>query len=461
MLTWGRFSSSVIVSIKITIINNTYSVESELMKRNVKMQKLLMLGTSTGSVEIINRAKQRGVYTVTTDFLPKEKSPAKMVSDEFWMINTGDLAALEKKCREEKITAILSGVSEFNLDQAISLSERLGLRFYCTREAWRFSRDKEAFKRVCHKVGAPVATDYFVSENLTEEELSRIRFPVVVKPVDQCGNAGVSYCYNKDDLRVAYCHAREVSNSPKVIVERMLHGEEWYSMYAIANGEPRLTSLNAMYAQPGEPKNCYTITTTVSNHVDQYIKEINPAIERVLRAVGCTDGIAWVQVMHDEDGHFYILEMGYRLDGEMSVIPCRELCGFDAIDWLLDTALGIDHAVEDLPKSQKEAFVKCACAMDLFTNKGGRVVEVSGFDELSGRAGYFINVHRRVGDLVDKFSTVGVITFSSENCEEMCRKIDEVNKMVHLINEHGEDMIIKYTDFDYLKRVYAEGLVGK
>ena len=91
------------------------------------------------------------------------------------------------------------------------------------------------------------------------------------------GNRGVSYCHTRQEVIDAYKHARSLSKSSKIIVERMLHGEEWYSSYAFSNGEVRLLALNAMYAQPGEPKFCYTVTSTVSNHVEQYIKEINPS----------------------------------------------------------------------------------------------------------------------------------------------------------------------------------------
>ena len=38
------------------------------------MEKLLMLGTSNLSVEIVKLAKSQGIYTVTTDYLAPERS---------------------------------------------------------------------------------------------------------------------------------------------------------------------------------------------------------------------------------------------------------------------------------------------------------------------------------------------------------------------------------------------------
>ena len=50
------------------------------------MKKLLMLGTSKASCEMIEYAKSQGIYTIVTDYLAPEKSKAKLIADEYWMI---------------------------------------------------------------------------------------------------------------------------------------------------------------------------------------------------------------------------------------------------------------------------------------------------------------------------------------------------------------------------------------
>ena len=280
------------------------------------IEKLLMLGTSLASEEIIRYAKSQGVYTIVTDPRSPELSTAKKISDEYWMINTTDIDTLEQKCREEHVTAVMCGVSEICLESTMELCKRLGLQSYCTPEAWHYSRDKADFKLLCHKVGAPVADDYYLSDALTDEELEQVKFPVVVKPVDMSGNRGITYCYNKEELVEAYRYARSLSKNPKIVVERMLKGREWYGYYALAEGEIHQIGLIAMECQPGYLKNLYSISTTVTDSVERFMQEINPKIEEVLHEVGCREGIAWVQVMLDEDDHFYIIEMGYRMTGD-------------------------------------------------------------------------------------------------------------------------------------------------
>lgn len=425
------------------------------------MKKMLMLGTGYGSREMIRYAKSQGIYTIVTDYLEPQKSVAKLESDEYWMINTAEVALLEKKCREEKIGCIICGVSEFNLEIAMELCERLGLQIYCTKEAWHYSRDKHDFKKLCREVNAPLPTDYYISEALSEEELDSVIFPVVVKPVDMSANRGVSYCYNKQELVEAYRYVRFISKSSKVIVERMLRGKEWYGTYAMADGEISLIALNAMYSEPGEPANCYSITTTVSDHVERYVNEINPKIIEVLKKVGCREGIAWVQVMLDEDDHFYIIEMGYRLDGDMMFIPYRGVCNFDAIKWLIDYSFGKRNLPDELPAPQTKAFRRCGCGYMLWVNKGGVIAEIKGLDIIAQIPGVLVDSFARAGDAIRPYSYLAVITFDTDDCEKMCEMIEKVNDTVRIINTEGENVLIYYTDFDHLKKIYKDGLEGK
>ena len=184
---------------------------------------------------------------------------------------------------------------------------------------------------------------------------------------------------DEKELLEACDYARSMSKSRKLVVERMLHGEEWYGTYALADGKVSLLGLCAMYAEPGYPKFCYSITSTLSNHVEDFCREINPAIEKVLQAVGCREGYAWTQAMLDEDGHFYILEMGYRLDGDMMYVPFKDLLGFDVTAWIVDYALGEHNDPGLLPPSQEKAFTRAATSYMLWCNeKGGTIGAIEG-----------------------------------------------------------------------------------
>ena len=67
----------------------------------------------------------------------------------------------------------------------------------------------------------------------------------------------------------------------------------------------------------------------------------------------------------------------------------------------------------------------------------------------------------RVGDAIRPYGPVGCILFTSEDAEDMIRMIQKINDTVRITNSDGENALIYYTDFDYLRQVYREGLEGK
>ena len=72
------------------------------------MKKLLILGGKPiGSCEIVNKAKEKGVFTIVSDYLVPEKSAAKQIANEYWDVSTAEVDILATKCIEEKIDAIV------------------------------------------------------------------------------------------------------------------------------------------------------------------------------------------------------------------------------------------------------------------------------------------------------------------------------------------------------------------
>lgn len=423
-------------------------------------KKLLLLGSSLGSVDVIRRAKALGCHTIVTDYLPPEESPAKREADEFWMLSTGDLDALEKRCRAEGVDAVFAGVSEFNLDNVWALCDRLGLPRGCAPEAWSVARNKYEFKRICREVGVPVAREFELppADDGFDLDAAQVEYPVVVKPVDGCGNAGVSFCFNRTELAEGIRQARAASTNPRILVEEYLRGTEYCNVYAIAEGEVSLLSIRTGFMQPGYPSNLYSLGTTVACHIDEYLRDSNPGVMKLFRRIGCRDGIAWIQGIRDERGRFCVLEMGYRLSAEMMYDELAGLTGFDAVRWVVELQLGQRHTAAQLPPPQTGAFEGCASAYMLFAARGGTVAQIRGAEQLGGREDIRVELLVRPGDSVKPFQLLGKLTFQSENSKALCATVRHINETLGIFNTDGADMILRFTEFDRVNRTYRAGL---
>ena len=293
------------------------------------MQKILFLGSSFGIVPIIKCAKSKGYYVIVTDYLKRERSKAKQLADEAWDISTAELDLIEKRCRENKVSALLCGISEFNLDVLLELTERLHLPCYCTKEHREYSKNKRKFKEICKELDLAVPKDYKFEE--LDDESFASGLELVVKPNDCAGSEGVSFCKNLGELKTAIKSAREKSYSKEVIIEQRLIGKEFFAVYCFADGYSSLITLNEMHSQNGYPSKCYSLVTNCTDYTSKFCAEADPSIRELFKHIGYRNGCAWVQVILNADDRFYLIEMGaeYRLPDMYPV------CGFDYAEWQL------------------------------------------------------------------------------------------------------------------------------
>lgn len=420
-------------------------------------KKLLILGSDYGTVQVVREAHKLGIYVIVTDLM--ETSPTKKLADEAWKTSTADVDILVKKCREENVTALMFGASDFNINNARQICKQLGLPIYCENDyAWRVARDKGEFKRICNAVGAPISAGYDISDELTEKELDAIVYPVVVKPVDKSGNRGMNYCANKAELVEAYKYARSITNN-EILVERQLHGSEYNVHYVLAEGKARLLYFSSTHHEPGQADNLYSFKCTTSDHLQQYIEEVNESVIAVIEKAGCREGIVWVDCMRDDDGHFYLLEMGYRFGGVMTYVPYERVTGFNTVKWMLECALGIQHKEEDMPLALNHALKGCAASYHLFTTCEGEISSIEGLKEVERLPNVYIDMPKGEGNIVRYHACMGLIGIYGEDIDEICDTVEKINSLLKIKDRNGRNMFIYFDDYLSLRTEYKKGFM--
>lgn len=421
------------------------------------MKKILVLGSDYSSEQVVIEAHAHGMYVIVADLM--NLSPAKMQADERWLISTTDIDTLEKKCKECGVEAVMFGASDFNINNARILCKRLGLPIYCDEDdAWKVARDKSVFKEVCKAVGAPVAEDFHLTDALLAEDVERIKYPVVVKPSDKSGNRGLSFCNNQEELVVAYKNARSISDNRRIIVERKLTGDEYNVHYVLANGDAKLLYFNGTYHEPGQSSNLYSFKCTSSYHLKQYIEEVDEVAKAVLKQSKCKNGIAWFDVIRDNDGKFYLLEMGHRFGGVMTYRPYESVTGFNTIKWMLECACGIQHSLDGVVDLSKNRVDGCAGSYHLFTTEDSVIEKICGIEELEAMPNVWIDMPKREKSQVRKFACSGLIGIYGKDMGDLCQTLSMINSVLRFEDANGKDLIIHYDDYESLELMYQKGI---
>ena len=206
----------------------------------LKGKKLLILAGASLHIKIVKAAKELGVYTIVTDNLKPEDSPAKFIADEFWMNNIFDIDNIVQRCKEEKVDGVIAFCIDPTQIPYQRICEKLNVPCYGSKEQFRIFTNKQLFKEFCKKYNVNVIPEYSINDILN----NNVNYPVLVKPTDSRGSRGINICNNKEETLKAIAIASNESSNKGVIIEQYFNDADDMSFaYMVVNKIPYLVKI--------------------------------------------------------------------------------------------------------------------------------------------------------------------------------------------------------------------------
>ncbi|NUL59901.1 ATP-grasp domain-containing protein [Brevibacterium luteolum] len=409
---------------------------------------ILLLGTNVGSVDIVRYAQSKGHRVTVADNLGAE-SGAKKFSDAFVEVSTSDTEALLNYATSNGVDAVLSGVSEHNLRQAIRISETLGTPFYSTSEQWDQFMDKGRFRAYAESFGVPSPETYVAgSRTDAQAQRARIAFPCVVKPVDGSSLKGITICHREDELDDAVGRAFDASISDRIVIEEFVEGHEFTAAYVVVNGVASLSSLDVRlpYAFDGMTTSFPILRVYPPSFADEYVEQCDSSVKRMIENSGLTNACLFVQGIRSADS-FAIFEAGLRLAGEAPYRFLETVNGVNPLTHLVDSALG-EPSSYDI--SRDDVWMGGdVCAISSFILSGGTIDEVTDIASALADIPQVLESETRYskGSTVVPDGTLRQIgarfILRCSDLAELADVISEINHRVDFTSTEGNSMAVK------------------
>ncbi len=421
-------------------------------------KKLLLLGSNVGTLDLIRYAKQNGAFTIVADNLPKEQSVGKQEADRGVLISTGDIKTLEVFIRKERIDGVFAGVSEFNLLKAMELCRHCGFPFYCSKDQWNQIENKENFRAICQSFRVPCPQTFFVGSNVSVEELSTIRYPVIVKPVDASSSIGITICYDEKCLNDAIRIAINNSAIGRIIIEEFFEGEEFTAHYTIVKGKVSLSCIDNRVPVAIHSGSVTTIPVArvyPSSFIKEFIEQVNDKLVSLCESLNLPAGVLFVQGLYNQKFKtFSMFEAGLRCAGEAAYRITERINGNNFMNLFVDYALlgnTDDYIIENDDPFMKG---KMGCVTS-FVSKGGRIGRIIGYEDALKSVPSIISSECRYheGDTTPTGDTLRqiVLRFSlvCDSREQMIHDIEIINQTVTVLDDKGKDMCLTFNARSY------------
>ena len=320
-------------------------------KEKLKNKKLLILGGTLISCEIVRQAKKMGIYVVVTDYNKPEDSPAKQIADEHFMVSATDVDAVVELIKQEHIDGVLVGFNDMLLPYYAEICQKSGLPCYATKEQFELFINKKRYKELCREYNVPTVKEYSISLTELKSNKFNVQYPVLVKPVDSSGSRGITICHSDSELGEAYNKALNFSATNQVLVEQYLTGKEVTVFVVMQDGKYYLSGIGNRHMKASRDGILplpvgYTFP---SIYTESYEKNILPKVKTMLNDVGIKNGMMFMQCKV-EDGVVTVYDLGLRLTGSLEYKVFEQLSGYNTLELMINFALTGKMADNDLSK---------------------------------------------------------------------------------------------------------------
>lgn len=416
----------------------------------LKNKRLLILGGSRISCQIVQCAHDLGITVGVTDWYALEKSPAKQVADEQYYVSTADVDAIINLIIEKKFDGVITGFTDSVLPYYAQICEKAGLPCYGTKEQFETFIDKSKYKELLRKYDISTIPEYQIDLNDIEGSLENVKYPLLVKPSDSSGARGISICYNSDELKGAINLANGASKTQKILVEQYIDGAECTVFWLFVDGNYYLTMLGNRHVKCNQDGVIplpvgYTFPANIQ---PKFIEEIAPKMKRMFQAVNIQNGMMFMQCKIS-NGTCLVYDIGYRLTGSLEYINLKGMCGYNPMEMLINFALtgsmgepDIDKKVDPYFKGRYTYNVSLLC-------KPGIIKNIQGLEEINKLPGVLATViaHPEGDEITQSMKgllaqiTVRILG-KANSVEDMKKEMLKIQNLAHVISDEGEEMIL-------------------
>lgn len=316
-------------------------------------RRILILGGSRFQVPLIRRAKERGLYVITCDYLPS--NPGHRLADEYHDVSTTDREAVLALARRLRIDAVASFASDPAMPAVAHVAQALGLPGP-SPEAIEQLTDKGRFRRLLAQAGLRTPRHWVVEAASAADagdlvaslpaEVSRL----VVKPVDSCGSRGITIVGTSGgELVAAVRRALAHSLAKRAIVEEYIDGEQIHGEGYVQDGRLAYQYIGDQAFFTGSGGSIPIWTRWPTRQGDAVLGELAAQVDAVARASGLAESPLNIEARVTPAGEVHLIEIGPRSGGNQIPLLLERLTGFDFVGRVLDAALGLRTAAAAPP----------------------------------------------------------------------------------------------------------------
>lgn len=398
--------------------------------------RALVLAGGFPQIDLIKKLKKQNIEVIVADY--NEAPVAKEYADKHYQKSTLDVDAIKMIALSENVSFLITVCTDQALLTAAKISEDLGLPCYIDYKTALNVTNKAYMKKVFKDNSIPSA-NYVIANSYDDLNISDLKYPLIVKPVDCNSSKGVIKVNNEYELKESVNNALVLSRTKTAIIEEYITGIELSVDIYVEDRKAKVLDITTSEKLKLDGK-FIIFRTWHSNDISQIIKnKVQIIAQQIADSFGIYNSPMLIQMLISGED-VYVIEFSARTGGGVKHLSIKERSGVDVISAVIDLTLGKKtNIVLKKPTSNYLVDEYIYCKTGIFDH-------LEGFKELK-ESGIILDYYqfRPTNSICNSIESSGdrICGFSIQGntIEEMKRKHDIVNDTVSVKSTTGDDIM--------------------
>jgi len=272
---------------------------------------ILVFGAGENQITLIDAARRLGYRTVAID--PNPEAMGRSHADVFVCVGAKDYERTREVARQYGVSGIVTGQMENPLPIMARLAEEEGYIFPSV-EVIRRCRNKYLMKQAFQQAGVPCARGLLLRANeISPEALSGLRYPLIIKPLDQFSGRGVFRLERFEEIGRYLEETLSFCADGTFLIEEYIDGEEFSVESITYQGQTTVMQITRKFVTPFPRaiEMAHIEPADLDARSEALVKETTC---RAIAALGIMNSAGHTELKVNADGCF-IIELGSRMGG--------------------------------------------------------------------------------------------------------------------------------------------------
>jgi glutathione synthase/RimK-type ligase-like ATP-grasp enzyme len=283
------------------------------------MKNILLCDANFCTLPIVESIKRKGYKLSVVGSLLSD--PAHTIADDSINIDYSDVNLLYSHLSNHSYDGVVPGCNDRAYLSLAYIAEKLNFSGFDDYEKVLIIHHKDKFRAFAEKHNYPIPK---AINKL--KDIDKLRFPVLVKPIDLYSGKGINKAKNIDELNVYWREAEKLSFSGSVVAEEFVEGKLYSHSAFIKNKKIIIDFFVNEYCTVYP----YQVNSSnVAGLLNKNIKEeLRRWTEKFAIDLDLCDGLIHTQFISDNES-FYLIEVARRCPGDLYSELIRKSTGIN------------------------------------------------------------------------------------------------------------------------------------